>query len=72
MLVQHKERGYTYSERELKEMMKEFGKVKSIKSRKRSYGSSFNESMMCYNDEQEAEKAIVEINKYRGCKSELY
>ena len=53
-------------------MMKEFGKVKSIKSRKRSYGSSFNQSMMCYNDEHEAEKAIVEINKYRGCKAELY
>ena len=53
-------------------MMKEFGKVKSIKSRKRNYGSSFNESMMCYNDEQEAEKSIAEINKYRGCKAELY
>ena len=53
-------------------MMKEFGKVKSIKSRKRSYGSSFNQSMMSYNDEHEAEKATVEINKYRGCKAELY
>ena len=54
-------------------MMEEYGKVKSIKSRKSSYGSSFNESMTCYNDEQEAEAAIVEINnKYRGWKAELY
>ena len=53
-------------------MMKEFGKVKSIKSRKRSYGSSFTGSMICYNDEQEAEKTILEINKYRGCTAELY
>ena len=65
-------RGYTYSERELKEMMEEYGKVKSIKSRKSSYGSSFKESMICYNDEQEAETEIVEINKYRGWTAELY
>ena len=65
------EREYTYSERESKEMMEEYGKVKSIKSRKSSYGSSFDESMICYNDEQEAETAIVEI-KYRGRKAELY
>ena len=70
--VKYKEREYTYSETELKEMMKEYGKVKSIKSRKSSYGSSFKESMVCYNDEQEAETAIVEINKYRGWKAELY
>ena len=65
------EREYTYSERESKEMMEEYGKVKSIKSRKSSYGSSFDESMICYSDEQEAETAIVEI-KYRGWKAELY
>ena len=53
-------------------MMEGYGKVKSIKSKKSSYGSSFNESMMFYNDEQEAETAIVEINKYRGWTAELY
>ena len=71
ILVKYKEGGYTYSERELKEMMKEYGKVKSIKSRKSSYGSSFKESIS-YNDEQEAETAILEINKYRGWTAELY
>ena len=65
-------KGDRYSERELKEMMEENGKVKIIKSRKSSYGSSFNESMVCYNDEQEGETAIVEINKYRGWTAELY
>ena len=44
-------------------MMEEYGKVKSIKSRKISCGNSFNESMICYNDEQEVERAIVEINR---------
>ena len=72
ILVKYKERGYTYSERELKEMMEEHGKVKNIKSRKSSYGSSFNESMICYNDEQQAETATVEINKFRGWTAELY
>ena len=72
ILVKYKERGYTYSERELKEMMEEFGKAKGIKSWKSSYGCSFNESMICYNDEQEAETAIVEISKYRGWIAELY
>ena len=72
ILVKYKEREYTFSERESKEMMEEYGKVKSIKSRKSSYGSSFNESMICYNDEQEAETAIVEINKDRGWTAELY
>ena len=72
ILVKYKVRGYTYSERELKEMMEEYGKVKRIKSRKSSYDSSFKKSMICYNDEQETETAIVEINKYRGCTAELY
>ena len=71
-LVKYKERGYTYSERESKEMMEEYGKVKSIKSRKSSYGSSFNESMIYYNDEQETQTAIAEINKYRGWTAEPY
>ena len=53
-------------------MMEEYGKAKSIKSRKSSYGSSFKESMMCYYDEQEAKTAFVEINKYRGWTAELY
>ena len=53
-------------------MMEEFGKAKGIKSWKSSYGCSFNESMICYNDEQEAETAIVEISKYRGWIAELY
>ena len=52
--------------------MEEYGKVKSIKSRKSSYGSSFKGSMISCNDEQEAETAIVEINKYRGWTAELY
>ena len=52
-------------------MMEGYGKVKSIKSKKRSYGSGLNESMIFYNDEQEAETAIVEINKYRGWTTEL-
>ena len=42
-------------------MMEEYGKVKSIKSRKSSYGSSFNESMIYYNDEQETQTAIASI-----------
>ena len=52
--------------------MEEYGKVKSIKSRKSSYGNSFNESMIYYNDEQETQTAIAEINKYRGWTAELY
>ena len=52
-------------------MMEGYGKVKSIKIKKSSYGSSFNESMIFYNDEQEAETAIVEINKYRVWTAEL-
>ena len=58
-------------EREWKEMIEEYGKVKSIKRRKSSSGSSFKEGICC-NDEQEAETAVVEINKYRGWTAELY
>ena len=47
-------------------MVEEYGKVKSIKSRKSSCGNSFNESVICYNDEQEVERAIVEVNKCNG------
>ena len=72
ILVKCKERIYTYSERELKEIMEKYGKVKKIKSKKSSYCSSFNESMTYYNDEKEAETAIAEINKYRGWAAELY
>ena len=53
-------------------MMEEYGKVKSMKSRKSSYDSSFNESMICYNDEQEAETTIAKTNKYREWTAELY
>ena len=52
--------------------MEEYRKVKSIKLRKSSYGSSFKESMIYYNNEQEAQTAIVEMNKYRGLTAELY
>ena len=45
-------------QREWKEMMEEYGKVKSIKRRKSSSGSSFKESMICCNDEQEAETEL--------------
>ena len=44
-------------------MMEEHGKVKSIKSRKHSYGSSLNVNMICYTDEQETEETIVKIKE---------
>ena len=40
-------------------MMEAYRRVENKAIGKISYGSSFNRSMICYNDEQEAETSIV-------------
>lgn len=51
-------------------MMGEYGKLKSVRSRKIDYGRSFNENI-CFTNEQEAEAAIIKINQYKGWATEL-
>ena len=46
---------------------KEKGRWKNI-----SFGRSFNESIICFTNEQEAETSIAEINKYRGWTAKSY
>ena len=41
--------------------MGEYGKLKSVRSRKIDYGRSFNENI-CFTNEQEAEAAIIKIS----------
>lgn len=50
--------------------MGEYGKLKSVRSRKIDYGRSFNENI-CFTNEQEAEAAIIKINQYKGWATEL-
>lgn len=61
ILVKCKGKWYTFNKRELKEIMGEYGKLKSVRSRKIDYGRSFNENI-CFTNEQEAEAAIIKIN----------
>ena len=45
--------------------------VNHIKRGKSSYVRSVKESFICFTDEQDAERAIVEMKKYRVEKTEL-
>ena len=46
--------------------------VKSIKSRKSSYGDSFNKSVKCFTNKPKPETAIIEIDKYKEQTADVY
>ena len=58
-------------EEEMREIMKEYGDVKSIKLRFHPINTR-NEAMICFSTEEEAQLAITEINTYKGWRAELY
>ena len=58
-------------EEEMREIMKEYGDVKSIKLRFHPINTR-NEAKICFSTEEEAQLAITEINTYKGWRAELY
>ena len=57
---------------ELQNIMAEYGKIKSIKVIHHQSGGTENRTMICYETEMEAHRAITEINKYKGWRTEKY
>ena len=59
------------SDKELKYYLKEYGKVKSIKTRRNRYLGR-NEALVCYRTTEDAKTALADINMYQGWTAELY
>ena len=57
---------------ELKNIMAEYGKIKSLKVIHHQNGETENRAMICYETEMEAQRAIAEINRYKGWRAETY
>ena len=57
-------------EEELKYYLEEYGKVKSIKTRRSRYLGR-NEALVCYRTVEEAKAALADINMYQGWTAEL-
>ena len=57
---------------ELKNIMADYGKIKSLKVIHHQKGGTENRAMICYEIEMEAQRAISEINKYKGMQSRKY
>ena len=57
---------------ELKNIMAEYGKIKSLKVIHHQNGGTENRAMICYETEMEAQRAITEINRYKGWRAEMY
>ena len=58
-------------EEEMKEIMEEYGEVKSLNLRFHP-NNTRNEAMVCFSTEEEAQPAIIEIKTYVGWRAELY
>ena len=57
---------------ELKNIIAEYGKIKSLKVIHHQNGGTENRAMICYETEMEAQRAITEINRYKGWRAEKY
>ena len=57
---------------ELKNIMAEYEKIKSLKVIHHQNGGTENRAMICYETEMEAQRAITEINRYKGWRAEKY
>ena len=57
---------------ELKNIMAEYRKVKSLKVTHHQNEGTENRTMICYETEMEAQRAITEINRYKGWIAEKY
>ena len=50
----------------LKNIMAEYGKIKSLKVTHHQNGGTGNRSMICYETEMEAKRTITEVNRCKG------
>ena len=57
---------------ELQNIRAEYGKIKSIEVIHHQNGGTENRTMICYEAEMEAQRAITEINRYKGWRAEKY
>ena len=57
---------------ELKNIMAEYRKVKSLKATHHQNEGTENRTMICYETEMETQRAITEINRYKGWRAEKY
>ena len=57
---------------ELKNIMAEYEKIKSLKVIHHQNGGTENRAMICYEREIETQRAITEINRYKGWRAEKY
>ena len=55
----------------MKYYLEEYGKVKSIKTRRNRYLGR-NEALVCYRTVEKAKTALADINMYQGWTAELY
>ena len=55
----------------MKYYLEEYGKVKSIKTRRNRY-LGWNEALVCYRTVEKAKTALADINMYQGWTAELY
>ena len=58
--------------KELQNIMAEYGKIKSIKVIHHQNGGTENRAMICHKTEKEGQRAITEIIRYRGYRTEKY
>ena len=56
----------------LKDIMAEYEKIKSLKVIHHQNGGTENRAMIFYETKMEAQKAITEINRYKGWRAEKY
>lgn len=62
----------TMDVQELQNVMAEYEKMKSIKVFHHQNGGTENRTLICYETEMEAQRAITEINSYQGWRVEKY
>ena len=62
----------TMNVHELKNIMAEYGKIKSLKVIHHQNGGTENRAMIYYETEMETQRAITEINRYKGWRAEKY
>ena len=58
--------------KELRNIMAEYGKIKSIKVIHHQNRARENRAMICYETKMEGQRAITEINRYKEWRAEKY
>ena len=59
------------NEREIRNIMEDYGMVKNIKL-KDNNNKTYNEALICFETEEIAQRAIIDINQYPGWKAAIY